>query len=103
MVVVIFEVFFKPGQEAAYLEIARKLREHVLQAPGFIGMERFRSIANEGKICSVSFWEDEASVEAWKNFPQHLAAQQHGKEHLFAKYRIRVAKVLHELNHHYDD
>ncbi|RJX29647.1 MAG: antibiotic biosynthesis monooxygenase [Desulfarculus sp.] len=103
MIAVIFEVYFKPGQEAAYLEIAQSLREHVLKAPGFIAMERFRSIPNEGKICSLSFWEDEASVEAWKNFPQHRAAQQRGKEHLFSKYRIRVAKVLHELNQNYDD
>ena len=66
-------------------------------------MERFRSIAKEVKICSVSFWKDKASVEAWKKFPQHKAAQQQGKKYLFSKYRIRTAKVLHELNLNYDD
>ncbi|MEW5914484.1 MAG: antibiotic biosynthesis monooxygenase [Thermodesulfobacteriota bacterium] len=103
MIAVIFEVYFQPGQEAAYLKLAQGLREHVLQAPGFIGMERFRSIADQGKICSLSFWEDEASVEAWKNFPLHRAAQEQGKQHLFSKYRIRMTKVQHELSQNYDD
>ncbi|NVN99908.1 MAG: antibiotic biosynthesis monooxygenase [Geobacteraceae bacterium] len=96
MVAVIFEVY--PTQEgmAEYLAIAANLREFLQNRPGFISIERFRSLNDEGKVLSLSFWENEEVVQAWRNLLEHRLAQKKGKDELFEKYRIRVAQVVRD-------
>jgi heme-degrading monooxygenase HmoA len=96
MYTVIFEVEPTAEGKAEYLEIAARLREILVQQPGFISIERFQSLVDEGKILSLSFWEDEAAIKGWRNQVEHRMAQQEGKERLFKSYRIRVAEVLRD-------
>ena len=93
MYAVIFEVFPKESGKAQYLDIASNLRQFLENRPGFISIERFQSLTNEGKILSLSFWEDEKSIEDWRNLIEHRNAQRQGKNKLFESYRIRFAKV----------
>ena len=79
MIAVIFEVTIQEGKQEEYLEIAAGLREHLPRVDGFISIERFSSLTNEGKLCSLSFWENEAAVRQWRDFELHKAAQQKGK------------------------
>ena len=80
MYAVIFEVEIKEGQQDAYLHIATQLKEQLVEMPGFISIERFESLVNEGKLVSLSFWEDEASLIHWKKNVDHLAAQTKGRD-----------------------
>jgi heme-degrading monooxygenase HmoA len=96
MIAVIFEVKIKEGMQAEYLEIAAELREHLAQVDGFISIERFTSLSEAGKLCSLSFWEDEASIKQWREFDLHRLAQGKGKAGIFADFRIRVAEVLRD-------
>jgi len=73
--------------------MAAQLREELEKIDGFISVERFASMTHEGKLVSLSFWEDEAAVIRWRNHLNHRAAQEKGRETLFHDYRIRVAKV----------
>ena len=57
---------------------------------------RFQSLADEGKILSLSFWRDESAVAEWRNVLEHRIAQKKGKEYLFSSYRIRVAEVIRD-------
>ncbi len=59
---VIFEVELKDGKKEDYLAIATRLREQLVTSKGFISIERFQSLVNEGKLLSLSYWEDEAST-----------------------------------------
>lgn len=93
MYAVIFEVEIKEGQQDAYLSIAEKLKKQLVTMPGFISIERFESLVNEGKLVSLSFWEDEKSLVHWKKNVDHLAAQTKGRASIFKDYRIRIAKV----------
>lgn len=93
MYAVIFEVEIKEGQQEAYLNIAAKLKEQLVLMPGFISIERFESLTNEGKLVSLSFWEDEKSLINWKKNIDHLSAQAKGRDSIFKDYRIRIAKV----------
>ncbi len=92
-VVVIFEV--KPSAEGKerYLQIAGELRDVIMKTPGIVSFERFSSLNNEGKLLSLSYWEDENSVEQWRNTMAHRMAQQAGFGELFEEYRIRVAHI----------
>jgi len=96
MHVVIFEVQPRPGREQDYLAIAQQLRTALEHIDGFISIERFASLTNEGKILSLSFWRDEAAVKRWREHAPHRAAQRRGREDIFADYRIRVAQVVRD-------
>lgn len=96
MLAVIFEVEAKPGLQQDYLDLAGELRPLLAEQPGFISIERFQSLTQPGKILSLSFWQDEASVKAWRQRDEHRRAQSAGREEVFANYRLRVAKVLRD-------
>jgi heme-degrading monooxygenase HmoA len=96
MIAVIFEVKIQAGKQDEYLHIATKLREHLVNVDGFISIERFASLSEEGKICSLSFWKDEASIKQWREFDMHRLAQEKGKTEIFADFRIRVAEVIRD-------
>ena len=96
MVAVIFEVHIQQGRQQEYLQIAAELREHLVKIDGFISIERFTSLAEEGKLCSLSFWKDEASIRQWREFDLHRLAQEKGKAGIFADFRIRVAEVVRD-------
>jgi len=96
MIAVIFEVKIRQGKQEEYLQIAAQLREHLLNVDGFISIERFSSLSEDGKLCSLSFWEDEASIKQWREFDLHRMAQEKGKAGVFADFRIRVAEVVRD-------
>ena len=98
MIAVIFEVTPLSGQEARYFEIASTLREQLAQMDGFVSVERFQSLSRPGSYLSLSYWRDEAAVQAWRNQGAHRVGQQEGRADVFADYRIRVAQVLRDYS-----
>ena len=96
MIAVIFEVTPAPGRVQEYLDLAAALKPELEKADGFISIERFSSLVNEGKILSISFWRDEEAVKRWRNVEQHRMAQARGRAGIFADYRIRVATVTRD-------
>ena len=96
MIAVIFEVEPHPDRKDAYLDAAATLRPHLEASDGFVSIERFASLTTPGKILSLSFWRDEAAVQAWRNLDEHRRMQAAGRGHLFADYRLRVAHVLRD-------
>lgn len=93
MYAVIFEVEIADGKQNEYLNIAAMLKKQLVNMPGFISIERFESLVNEGKLVSLSFWKDEESLLFWKKNIDHLSAQRKGRASIFKDYRIRIAKV----------
>lgn len=100
MIAVIFEVTPAEGCQQTYLEIAASLRPMLEQVDGFISVERFQSLANPGKILSLSFFRDEEAVRQWRQLEAHRAAQQAGRRRLFADYRLRIASVVRDYGLH---
>ena len=96
MLAVIFEVEPKPGQTNSYLELAADLAPLLKDVDGFVSIERFQSLTNEGKLLSLSFWRDEAALSAWRNVEMHRQAQKAGRGSIFTNYRIRIASVMRD-------
>ena len=96
MIAVIFEVWPKAEHRQEYLDIAAELRPILEKIDGFISIERFESLTEKGKILSLSFFRDEAAVEAWRNIPQHRRGQAKGRAKIFADYRLRIAGVIRD-------
>jgi heme-degrading monooxygenase HmoA len=100
MIAIIFEVWPKPNHKQDYLDIAATLRPLLETIDGFISIERFESLTEPGKMLSLSFFRDEAAVEAWRNLAAHRAAQTKGRTEIFANYRLRVADVVRDYGLH---
>lgn len=96
MHVVIFEVRPKEGRKGDYLDVAASLRSELEQMDGFISVERFASLTDEGKILSLSFWRDEEALIRWRNHAEHQAAQGRGRHDIFQDYRLRIASVVRD-------
>jgi len=96
MIAVIFEVWPKSDRRQEYLDIAAALRPQLEQIDGFISIERFESLTAPGKILSLSFFRDEAAVQAWRNIEAHRRAQAKGRGEVFADYRLRIAGVIRD-------
>jgi len=94
VIAVIFEVW--PDRREDYLDIAAELRPHLKQIDGFISVERFESLTEKGKMLSLSFFRDEAAVEAWRNVAEHRVAQVKGRGGTFKDYRLRIASVIRD-------
>lgn len=96
MIAVIFEVVPAPGHKQEYLDLAAELRPALEKMDGFISIERFASLTNEGKILSLSIWRDEEAVKRWRQLDEHRAAQARGRGGIFADYRLRVASIIRD-------
>lgn len=96
MIAVIFELIPAAGRREDYLGRAAELRDELERVPGFVSVERFQSLADPDKLLSLSFFRDEEAVRTWRNRERHRAAQQAGRNGIFADYRLRVATVLRD-------
>lgn len=96
MMTVIFEVWPASGRKDDYLKLAASLRAEVEQIDGFISVERFESLYEQGKLLSLQFWRDEAAITTWRTYLKHRQAQALGRGGLFADYWLRIAEVVRD-------
>ena len=94
MIAVIFEV--EPADRDAYFRIAAELRLLLGEIDGFVSIERFQSLTDDGRVLSLSFWRDEEAVKRWRNVDAHRLAQWVGRGGVFRDYRLRVAEVVRD-------
>ncbi|WP_410918798.1 antibiotic biosynthesis monooxygenase family protein [Proteus mirabilis] len=62
MIAVIFEVQIATSEQGQYLSLASQLRPLLNNIDGFISIERFQSLAMEGKLLSLSWWKNEDAI-----------------------------------------
>lgn len=96
MIAVIFEVWPARDGRQTYLDLAAALRGDLHAIDGFLSVERFESLAEPGKLLSLSFWRDEAAVAAWRVQGHHRSSQAKGRGGVFDDYRLRIASVLRD-------
>jgi heme-degrading monooxygenase HmoA len=100
MIAVIFEVWPAEGRMEEYLDIAADLRPLLDGIDGFVSIERFASLAEPGKVLSLSFWRDERAVAEWRATEAHRGAQVAGRAAVFRDYRLRIAGVVRDYGMH---
>ena len=96
MIAVIFESWPADGKMQTYLEMGKSLHSRLDGVDGFISVERFQSVTDPSKLVALSFWRDEAAVDAWRNDPTHRGVQAASRRDIFRDYRLRVAKVIRD-------
>jgi len=96
VIAVLFEAWPAPGEQSRYLDLAATLRPELDRIDGFFSIERFESLAEPGKLLSLSFWRDDAAVAEWRNTAAHRATQAAGRGGVFSDYRLRIAEVVRD-------
>ena len=90
---VIFTSQRTPGDHG-YGAMAERMVDLAAQQPGFLGVESVRDA--DGVGITVSYWENEAAILAWKRNAEHREAQRRGKDEWYAAFQLRVCRVERE-------
>jgi heme-degrading monooxygenase HmoA len=90
---VLFEVHPKSEQWDAYLGYAKMLRPELEQIEGFVDNIRYRSLARQGWILSLSGWRDEKALVRWRTRAKHHDVQEKGRSEVLLDYHLRVGQV----------
>ncbi len=77
--------------DAGYAAAAERMLELAKQQPGYLGVESVRGAGGFG--ITVSYWESEAAIGAWKHNAEHAATRAHGRKHRYEHFELRVARV----------
>jgi len=93
MFAVIFEVQPKADRWDQYLKLAGMLRPELEKVRGFVANERFKSLRTEGRLLSLSIWQDEKAVIRWRTHGMHHGVQEKGRTEVFADYHLRVGEI----------
>ena len=88
---VIFSSTRRDNDVEAYADAAERMVELASQQPGFLGVESSRDAQGFG--ITVSYWESEAAIAAWKHQTEHRATREQGRRDWYAQFEVRVCKV----------
>ena len=88
---VIFSSLRNGDDEAGYARAAERMLELAAQQPGYLGVEAARGA--DGFGITVSYWDSEAAISAWKQHAEHAATRERGRSHWYDHFELRVAKV----------
>lgn len=78
-------------QDTRYGEMAVKLRDLAMAE---FGCTDFVSVTEGEQEIAISYWPDEASIQAWKQQAKHQVAQQLGREGWYKHYKVEVVRIL---------
>jgi heme-degrading monooxygenase HmoA len=74
-----------------YAAAADRMVELAREQPGFLGVESTRGAHGFG--ITVSYWESEEAIRAWRLHAEHAATREQGRARWYAHFEIRIAKV----------
>jgi heme-degrading monooxygenase HmoA len=96
-IVTIFRSRLRPESASEYHETAERILELARTMPGFVDFKSFE--ADDGERVSVVTFASAQTHKAWRDHPEHRAAQQLGRDRFYASYDISVSEVVGE--HHF--
>jgi len=92
MVMVIFRARIRKLDDE-YARVAARMRELAIAEFGCI---EFHAVSEGAEEVALSYWPDEESIRRWRNHPEHLLAQQTGRERWYESYSVQVARITRQ-------
>lgn len=92
MFVVIFRARIRTLDDD-YARTAARMRELALSEFGCL---EFHAVAEGNEEVALSYWPDEDSISRWRKHPEHVLAQQAGRERWYESYSVQVARVTRQ-------
>jgi heme-degrading monooxygenase HmoA len=87
---VIFTSRRTPGDND-YAVTSERMAELAAKQPGYLGMDSVREGPELG--ITVSYWQDEQSIAAWRRQAEHTLARSQGRTRWYEAFEVQVAKV----------
>ena len=81
----------RSGSEAEYAEMNTELGNMAREIPGFVDEIALRN--DQGSGISVSFWENEAAIEEWRQHARHRLAKQMGRDLWYDWYAVYICEI----------
>ena len=95
MIIAMFRTQLKPQANLEALgALHQKMHAIVSNMPGFVSVKLFT--VEDGEALALAEFESLDSLKAWKEHPEHVVAQQRGREEFFAAYHVQVCSVIRE-------
>jgi heme-degrading monooxygenase HmoA len=88
---VIFSSQRRDADDAGYAAAAERMVALAAMQPGFLGVESARGA--DGFGITVSYWESEAAILAWKRHAEHAEARASGRHDWYSRYEMRIGRV----------
>lgn len=88
---VVFTSLRRADDGSDYGLTADRMVELAALQPGYLGVESVRG--SDGLGITVSYWQDEASILAWRRHAEHSLARERGRREWYEHFELRVAKV----------
>ena len=80
------------GHSDHYFSYVEKLKPELAKHSGLVCLNRYQTLADDCTLLSYQLWENEKSIENWRNNKMHRLAQEDGIKVHFKNYRIRVGE-----------
>jgi len=93
-IVTVFRSRLRPESAPEYHETAQRILELARTMPGFVDFKSFT--ADDGERVSIVTFASVETHRAWRDHPEHRAAQQMGRDRFYASYDITVCEVTGE-------
>jgi heme-degrading monooxygenase HmoA len=102
MVIVLFRNKVRADvDQADYERTFERMLELAQQMPGFISIDGYA--APDGGELAVVRFENEETLKAWKQHPEHLQVQAKARAEFYDTYQITVATQVREYGFQRDD
>ena len=91
--ITIFRSRLRPEAGPAYAEDAPLVLALARSMPGFVDAKGF--VAEDGERVTLVTFADRESHQAWRDHPEHRAAQRRGIDDYYATYSIQVGETTY--------
>lgn len=88
---IVFRSRLREGVADAYRPHAERMYERAAAMPGFVAAQDF--MADDGERLALIEWEGLDALAAWRDLPEHRAAQEEGRASYYAAYRLDVCEI----------
>jgi heme-degrading monooxygenase HmoA len=97
MMVVVFRAIPVPGTEEDFNTRLATIYGIGSKMPGYHSIKKFTS--EDGEDLFIIEFEDEATLEAWRDHPQHLEVQKEGRSKFWSRYTSQICKEIRRSEH----
>jgi heme-degrading monooxygenase HmoA len=92
-IVTVFRSRLRPdADERGYGPLAARMEARARAMPGFVDFKSFS--APDGERVSIIVFDTLEHQEAWRDDPEHRAAQKRGREELYEEHSLSVCRQL---------
>jgi heme-degrading monooxygenase HmoA/ketosteroid isomerase-like protein len=91
---IVFRSRLRDGIREQYDRHAGEIYELGVKMPGFLGIKDF--VAEDGERVAIAEFDSAAHLAAWREQPDHRAAQQRGRDDYYTEYSIQICNVVRE-------